>query len=534
MTLKLLMASQSAKVLLIILIYFFIILTATLVCLFSINNANNALYNQSKATLVLTAQSEANKEEQIFLEVEKSLQSLDNFITVTLDNNRFNDLNYIKSYTKDLLKPAVKSFYESTPDIQGMYAYLDIVRIDPSKFVAEAWETKEKVNYKVFDWTFTRKDPTMDWYYKAIESGVPEWVEPYLDTDIKKVVISYTKPVYKLNKFDRKEFIAGIGIDITSDDLKKSVLKIKVFKTGYAFLVSKDYYFVASKEFSIKDNLEDVKNGYYKPLINSLNKLDSGVVKIQNDLIAFSKFYNGYCLFVVVPEKEILEPIIELDISLVAYTVIAILIATAIMLFLLKRINKLLNSLEVSDNIIMTIANSIEAKDPYTKGHLQRVRQYAEDLGKHFKLSSDKLDMLKKAAMLHDLGKIGIPDEILNKPGRFNAQEYEVMKQHSLYGENILKPLPSSSELIAMIKHHHEKLDGSGYPDGLKADEIDISTRIITIIDIYDALISERPYKPALSQEEAFKILEDEVKKGYLDKNIVDALKSIIKNKDQQ
>lgn len=527
-TLELYFAGKNTRYLIVLFIYFFIIITAILVCTFSIINSDKVLYNIAKDRLLRAAEAEAKKEEQILIKAEKSLDGLSNFIRLTFDTNKFDDLNYVKTYRDKYLFPAVKEFYSHNENIEGMYAYLDVIRLNPKKYVAEAWVTKNKIIVNINKISYTRKDGDMEWYYRIYDNKKPEWIERYWDTDLKKLIISYAKPVYKEDS--NQIFIAGTGIDLTSDYFNSSINAIKLYKSGNAFLVTSDYFFIAAKDFTIKDNLFEVKNGYYKPIKQEIEKNISGVYKLKDNLIAYARLYNNYTLLISVSYNEITQPIRNLNILLIGFTLLAIVIATLIMLTLLRRLNKIVDSLEVSDNIIMTIANSIEAKDANTKGHIQRVTSYAVKMAQDFKLSIEEMESLKKASMLHDIGKIGIPDEILNKPGKLSKEEFEVMKNHAIFGSNILKPLNSFKQIIDLVRHHHERLDGSGYPDGLKGDEISLSTRILTVIDIYDALVTERPYKKAFTPEEALAILDEEVAKGYLDKKVLDKFKNILKN----
>lgn len=189
------------------------------------------------------------------------------------------------------------------------------------------------------------------------------------------------------------------------------------------------------------------------------------------------------------------------------------------------KLQKVTASLDDSNSIIMTIANAIEAKDITTKGHVHRVAYWAGKIGERLALSDAELELLRKGSILHDIGKIGIPDSILNKPGVLTSEEFEIMKTHTIIGENIIKSLKSFENVKPIIRHHHEKLDGSGYPDNLTGDKIDTLTRIVAIVDIYDALISDRPYRKAMSHEQAFLILENDAKKGLLDSVIVEILK---------
>ena len=165
---------------------------------------------------------------------------------------------------------------------------------------------------------------------------------------------------------------------------------------------------------------------------------------------------------------------------------------------------------------------AVEAKDPYSGGHLERVAKYATTIGKALNFSEEDLKVLHDVAYLHDLGKIGVRDEVLLKPGKLTADEFEEMKKHPVIGETIMKPVKSLTKLCAAVRSHQERWDGSGYPDGLKGQQIPLHARILAVADVYDALVTERPYKKALTKQEA----KEELKKlagVKLDKNIADA-----------
>ena len=188
---------------------------------------------------------------------------------------------------------------------------------------------------------------------------------------------------------------------------------------------------------------------------------------------------------------------------------------------LLKRssLNRKLTSIE---HVLVSMANTVEAKDVYAQGHSLRVADMAVTLGKKMELSEEEIDALRLGGILHDIGKISVPGEILNRPGKLTPDEFEIVKTHPDVSCNICLPLRKSLGLaLDVIRYHHEKLDGSGYPDGLKEDEISIIARIAAIVDIFDALISNRPYRNALSREEAFAVLQKEANEGKLDKTIV-------------
>lgn len=187
-----------------------------------------------------------------------------------------------------------------------------------------------------------------------------------------------------------------------------------------------------------------------------------------------------------------------------------------------KRLNEKLTSMET---VLSSLANVVEAKDSYTQEHVSRVARLAQELGRELGLSGREIESLKIGGVLHDIGKIAIPKRILNKQGRLTAEEWELMKTHSSVGHKICLPLKKNLGLaLKVIRHHHEKLDGSGYPDGLKGREIPAVARVMAVVDIYDSLTTDRPYRKALSREKVMHILSDEVEEGKLDKDVVGAL----------
>jgi len=187
-----------------------------------------------------------------------------------------------------------------------------------------------------------------------------------------------------------------------------------------------------------------------------------------------------------------------------------------------------LDSLDSAENVIFSLARAIEAKDAYTQGHTERVSQLAMLVGERLKLSGEDTDALKKGGILHDIGKIGVPDGILNKPGKLEPQEFEIIKTHPDIGARICSKLNSIKNAIPVIRYHHEKLDGSGYPDGLKGNSIPITARIMAIVDVYDALTSTRPYRPAMPKERALAILDEEANRGWWDKEILIEFSDIV------
>jgi putative two-component system response regulator len=187
----------------------------------------------------------------------------------------------------------------------------------------------------------------------------------------------------------------------------------------------------------------------------------------------------------------------------------------------LLRLKEFTDELETVDSVLCTLGLIVEGRDPYTEGHCERLAGNAVDLGRHLGLDQDSIIALRRAGYLHDLGKIAVPDEILKKGSNLSAEEWEIMKLHPVTGENICKPLKSLRLVLPIIRHHHEHSDGSGYPDALSKPDIPVLPRILQVVDVYDALRTARPYKTALSHEQAAQTMREEARRGLWDAEMV-------------
>ena len=159
---------------------------------------------------------------------------------------------------------------------------------------------------------------------------------------------------------------------------------------------------------------------------------------------------------------------------------------------------------------MQALARAVDAKSPWTAGHSARVMRVALEIGEHMGLDGSQVDMLQQAALLHDIGKIGISSVILDKPGRLTDEEYDSIKTHPVIGEEILSPIPVFEDIIPMVRQHHERWDGMGYPDGLSGENINWGARILSVADVYDSMSSDRPYRKALAKNRVLNIMESE------------------------
>ena len=180
----------------------------------------------------------------------------------------------------------------------------------------------------------------------------------------------------------------------------------------------------------------------------------------------------------------------------------------------LTRVKHLIDALDSAEAAFVTLALTIEARDPHTKGHCERLAKHAVRLGKALGVGDDDLEALHRGGYLHDVGKVGVPDAVLLKPGPLTADEASLMRQHPEIGDNLCAPLQSLRRVRPIILSHHERLDGTGYPSGLRGDEVPLLAQIVGIVDVYDALTSHRPYRKALSAQEAMAHLRHEAESG--------------------
>jgi putative two-component system response regulator len=187
----------------------------------------------------------------------------------------------------------------------------------------------------------------------------------------------------------------------------------------------------------------------------------------------------------------------------------------------LVRLKRYTDELESAESVILGLGATVEARDPSTQGHCQRLARYATGFGRALSLSSRALKALGRGGFLHDIGKIAVPDHVLLKTGALDPEETLVMREHPIVGDTLCAGLRSLRDVRPIVRHHHERLDGSGYPDGLRQDAVPLLAQIVAIVDVFDALTTERPYRKALPHRMAFDVLEEESSNGWRDGALV-------------
>ncbi len=194
----------------------------------------------------------------------------------------------------------------------------------------------------------------------------------------------------------------------------------------------------------------------------------------------------------------------------------------------LVRLKLFTDELEHAEFVLFSLARSIEARDPYTRGHCERLADMSARLGEKLGLPEEQIRALRRAGIVHDIGKVAVPDAILLKHGELSPEETLIMRKHPVVGEGICAPLRTFRLVLPIIRHHHERHDGSGYPDGLHNSQIPVTAAILQLADVYDALTTDRPYRNASTSEVAFGIMEEEAKRGWWDRALLDAFRAMI------
>ncbi|HID39287.1 MAG TPA: response regulator, partial [Calditrichaeota bacterium] len=195
----------------------------------------------------------------------------------------------------------------------------------------------------------------------------------------------------------------------------------------------------------------------------------------------------------------------------------------------LLRIKRYMDQLEYAERIFYSLAVTVESKDRNTKGHCKRLANYGQLLAEQIGLGDEDIYAVRRGGILHDIGNLAVDEEILLKPGLLTKEEYEIVKKHTEEGEKICKPMKTLENILPIIRQHHERFDGSGYPDGLQGEEISLAARIIALADSFDALTSSRIYRGAYSKEEALAILDKEAEMGKWDKHLYHEFKTLLK-----
>lgn len=374
-------------------------------------------------------------------------------------------------------------------------------------------------------------DPkTREWYQEAVAAGgQPTIVHPYLDAQTNTVMVSISQLLYDNDSV--------ISLDVSLGTLQDKTEAIQLNDQGYGFICDDTGLIIAHSDRDQIGKTVDIM----KQILSKVKERDNGQATYQSEsdgekvtVFANPVMDEWYVVMVIHNEKmfKSIYSLILADIliSLGVYIIIVIFCTLS-----MWRTEHTLDQLDASNNelsktnntVMQVLAKTIDAKDKYTRGHSVRVAYYSRELAKRMGKPEEEQEKIYRIALLHDVGKIRIPDTIINKPGRLTDQEFSMIKLHTVAGYHILKGSKRFDEMAQGAKYHHERYDGKGYPSGLKGDNIPEYARIIAVADSYDAMTSNRIYRDALPQS----VVRKEIEKGkgtQFDPEIADIMLTMI------
>jgi putative nucleotidyltransferase with HDIG domain len=330
-----------------------------------------------------------------------------------------------------------------------------------------------------------------------------------------------TDLIYRLSKkigeVSDLPLLLGQIIEITQKSLKASAASILLFKDNEQVLFFEAASGPVGKE--LKSVKVDTQYSIAGQVIRTGKPLIVNDVKRNRNFHGNIDDYTGFitksllCVPLVTHQKTIgvLEVLNKLDGKDFDESDVHVLVPVGVAAAMAIENTRLHQTiLDAYKNTIITLVGVIDTKDPYTRGHSQRVMDFTLMAGSVLLLPPEKMDILRYASILHDIGKVVVDDQILNKPEQLTSSEWNVMRNHPAVGANLLKNIPFLEKSSKIVLHHHERFDGSGYPIGLKGEDIPLEARLITVADAFDSMTTNRPYRPALTIEHAI----DELKKG--------------------
>ncbi len=352
------------------------------------------------------------------------------------------------------------------------------------------------------------------WYTDAVKAGgKPTIISPYLDAQTNSIMISISQMLYDMKSV--------ISLDIEMNEIQKITENIHLNNHGYGFVCDKNGLVIAHSDINEKGKnyIENEEMSKILERVYDGRRNNFEIDIAGEDFTIFSDVVmDDWYVVMVVNNRELYDDLHHIFIRNVA---ICFLIFVAIVIFCtlsLRRVHKYMREIEenrkkinnLNETIMKILARTIDAKDKYTKGHSVRVAEYSREIAAKMGKNKKEQKEIYNVAMMHDIGKIGIPDSIINKQGKLTDEEYDLIKLHTLTGYHILKDMSENKMIAIGAKFHHERYDGKGYPNGLKGENIPLIARIIGVADAYDAMASSRSYRSALPQD----TVRSEIEKG--------------------
>ncbi len=359
-------------------------------------------------------------------------------------------------------------------------------------------------------------DPkTRDWYVAASRTnGKPVIVSPYLDAQTNTIMVSVSQML--------KDEKSVLSLDIAMDYIQEITENISLNDIGYGFVIDKNGLVVAHNDVNEKGKNYLDENSSLKKVVSKVYEQDANCFQMKIDgenMTVFSDaVMEDWNVVMIVSDKALFADAKE---ALHRNIFICSIISALIILFFIITFSRMNQSLELelesnrrveemNRKIIRALVRTIDAKDRYTNGHSLRVAEYSKEIARRMKKSEKEQEEIYYVGLLHDVGKIRIPGSVINKPGKLTDEEYEQIKIHTVTGYHVLKDIYDGRAIANGAKFHHERYDGTGYPNGLEGEDIPEIARIVGVADTYDAMTSNRSYRKALPQN----VVRAEIEKG--------------------
>ena len=475
-----------------------IIITLSLMCFAIVFNARK-LYVSSVDVVYENGQ---DKAKMFSTDIENYLTEAETTLRVTAETidlmkktgASMEDIYLLLLYQTDRLS---KQFDEK---FTGIYAYIDGQYMDGAKWLPPAGFEPE----------------SRDWYKAAVKAGGDiVLVSPYIDKLSDSVVITIAKCIVDTKDIQSPKDV--VCLDIIIDHLQEITKQIDIAGKGYGMVVNKDGFIVIHNDESF--NSQYLTEIYGSELLNEITNAKTNMGKnvfqyVMDDeecTLFVCPILDQCYAVIVVPNSELLE---DVNSQLAVNTLISLIIFSLILFFYyLGYKNERTYGKKVEEmnlQVVTALAASIDAKDAYTNGHSARVANYSRMIANRVGYSESKQEELYMMALLHDVGKIGVPDTVINKNGKLNTEEYDLIKKHPSIGSRILSSIKERPKLYIGARSHHERYDGGGYPDGIAGEKIPEEARIIAVADAYDAMTSNRSYRKIIPQEK----VREEIEKG--------------------
>ena len=457
------------------------------------NNVN--LYNSS----VVSVYEDGNNEiDTISIDIENYLTVAETTLRVVADSidlmiKRGNSIQDVCQYLTDQTEIQSEQF---DVNFTGIYAYIDGVFMDGS-----GWIPPEGY------------DPvSRDWYKTAVEAdGEIVIVKPYVDAQTGSIVITVAKSISDTDGSDKNQSI--VCLDVIFNHIKEVAEEAKIAGKGYGMVINNDGFIIAHNNEEY--NGAYITDMYGEGLLERIQSTKSGrlneILDNQECTLFFRPVMDQWYALIVINNTELFENTYS---QLTTSIMLSLIIFGFISFFYyIGYKNEQIFGRKVERmnlQVVSALATAIDAKDTYTNGHSSRVAEYSKMIAERAGYSNAEQNEIYMIGLLHDVGKIGVPDEVINKPGRLTDEEFELIKKHPVIGSRILERIKERPKLATGARWHHEHFGGGGYPEGISGDEIPEEARIIAVADAYDAMTSRRSYRGEMPQDK----VRSEIEKG--------------------